>query len=83
METLLNVEVAMQLGDEHEAMLRRTMTPTTRALATSVRRWLGSELVLAGTWLAGEDVTGIARRARRVHTSRAIGGHAVIRRSAS
>jgi hypothetical protein len=82
MESLLNVDVAMQLGDEREATLRHEMTPTPPR-SRSIRRWLGRELVQMGTWLAGEDATRIARAARRVHTSRAIGRQPVIRRSAS
>jgi hypothetical protein len=57
MESLLNVEVAMQLGDEREATLRREMTPTPGPRMRSIRRWLGRALVQMGTWLAGEDAT--------------------------
>jgi hypothetical protein len=46
------IEVTRQLAREHQASLRRSRLVPDES--RSFRRWLGHQLVRAGTWLANE-----------------------------
>ena len=52
MQTLQNIDVALQLGGDREAS--RLMS-SRRHRGTDMQRWLGSQLVRLGSWLANEE----------------------------
>lgn len=56
MQSLQNVQVARLMAREREASLRRTSLLVRRGRSgRPLRRWLGRQLVRAGTWLANEQ----------------------------
>ena len=52
MQTLQNVDIALQLAGEHEASL---LMSSRRHRGTNIQRWLGSQLIRIGSWLANEE----------------------------
>ena len=53
MNNLQNLGVMIQFAREHELSLHRATVRSGRP--SSVRRWVGHQLVRTGTWLANEQ----------------------------